>query len=106
MTINWLDHKMDSLKNEEIETINKSVINVNKFTINWYLINIWLNFIHKNVIKNEEQMTRSCSAIITPGEASESDEEEEEDNQNEDHLVKSEELVSEKQTNDSMSNEY
>jgi hypothetical protein len=51
-------------------------------------------------------MTRSCSAIITPGEASESDEEEEEDNQNEDHLVKSEELVSEKQTNDSMSNEY
>jgi len=67
---------------EEIETIDKSVIN--------------------NVVKNEDQMTRSCSAIITPGEASESDEDEEEDNQNDDHFVESEEFVSEKQTNDSM----
>jgi hypothetical protein len=51
-------------------------------------------------------MTRSCSAIITPGEASESDEDEEEHNQNNDNFVESEEFVSEKQTNDSMSNEY
>ena len=49
-------------------------------------------------------MTRSCAAIVTPGEASESDEEEQEEDLNEDHFENNQEIRAQKQTIDSMSN--